>query len=158
MSSFFNTKLIMKNIALNRRATYEYTILERYEAGLALRGSEVKSLRGGSINLAEAFVGPQENELILWNTTIPLFHSQSAFQHEPKRPRKLLMRRREINRLIGSVARKGLSIVPLRLYLTKRGWFKLEIGLGQGKKLVDKRAAIKERDWNRQKQRRNFDD
>lgn len=105
----------------------------------------------------ESFVGPEANELVLWNTTISL-HGQGAYQHEPKRPRKLLLHRKEIRRLIGSVTRKGLSIIPLRVYLTRKGWFKLEIGLAKGKKMIDKREAIKEREWSRQLRRRSFED
>jgi len=140
-------------VAQNRRAFHDYAIEERFEAGLVLTGTEVKSLREGRANLGEAHAGEMEGELYLFNAYIPEYKAGNRFNHETKRPRKLLLHKREMARLIGSIQRKGMTIVPLSLYFTPRGIAKVEVALAYGKKKYDKRAAEKERDWNREKQR-----
>lgn len=140
-------------VAQNRRAFFDYTIEDRIEAGLMLTGTEVKSLREGRATIGEAHAGEMEGELYLFNAYIPEFHGGNRFNHETRRPRKLLLRRREVERLRGAVRREGMTLVPISLYFTPRGWAKVELGLAKGKKLHDKREAIKERDWQREKQR-----
>jgi SsrA-binding protein len=140
-------------VARNRRATHDYFIDERFEAGMMLQGTEVKSLREGKANINEAYASEQAGELFLVNATIPEFHGGNRFNHEPTRPRKLLLHRRELGKVIGAVRRQGMTVVPLSLYFNPRGLAKIEIGLARGKKLYDKRASIKERDWQRDKQR-----
>ncbi|MEE2566716.1 SsrA-binding protein SmpB [Hyphobacterium marinum] len=140
-------------VAINRRARFDYEIEETFEAGLALQGSEVKSLREGRANVAEAYAGPEGDEIFLVNADIPTFGPANRFNHEPRRKRKLLLKRKEINKLIGAVAREGRTIVPLRLFFNGRGLAKLQIGLAKGKKTIDKRETVKQRDWNRDKQR-----
>jgi SsrA-binding protein len=142
-----------KSVAQNRKAHHEYFIDERIEAGLLLTGTEVKSLREGRATIGDAYAGEMGGELYLFNAHIPEFHGGNRFNHEVRRPRKLLLRRREVERLAGSVKRDGMTIVPLQLYFTPRGWAKVELGLARGKKAHDKRAAIKDRDWSREKQR-----
>lgn len=140
-------------IALNRKARHEYFIEERYEAGLALEGWEVKSLRAGKINLTEAYVTVKGAEAFLFGATIsPLPTASTHVRPDPMRTRKLLMHREELNKLIGLVERKGYTLVPTAMYW-KRGRAKLEVGLARGKKLQDKRADSRERDWQREKQR-----
>ncbi len=136
----------------NRRARYEYEILDRAEAGIALEGSEVKSIRAGNVSLNEAFARVREGELWLVNMYVQPYKEASAFNHEPRRPRKLLLHRGEIDRLAKGAGEKGLTIVPLRLYF-KRGIAKVEIGLARGKKLWDKRRATAERDARREADR-----
>lgn len=141
-------------VAVNKRASFDYTIEETFAAGIELKGTEVKSLRHGQASIQEAYVGPTGNEMWLHNANIPEYQQASQhLQHEPQRTRRLLLHRREINRLIGAVTREGYTIVPIKLYFNKRGIAKLEIGLGKGKKQHDKREAIKKRDWGREKQR-----
>jgi len=140
-------------VAQNRRARFDYFIDEVVEAGIMLVGSEVKSLRAGRASLNEAYAGPMQGELYLFNAHIPEYTPANRFNHEPKRPRKLLIHRREMNQLMGAVQRKGVTLVPLSIYFNKRGLAKVSIGVARGKKTVDKRETIKERDWNRQKQR-----
>jgi SsrA-binding protein len=142
-----------KLVAQNRKAFHDYAIDERVEAGLMLTGTEVKSLREGRATITEAHAGDMGGEMYLFNAYIPEFHGGNRFNHEPRRPRKLLLRRREADRLQGAVRRDGMTLVPLALYFTARGWAKVEIGLAKGKKAHDKRQAIKERDWQREKQR-----
>jgi SsrA-binding protein len=142
-----------KVVAQNRKALYEYFIDERYEAGLVLSGTEVKSLREGRSTIGDAHAGEMQGDLWLFNAYIPEFHGGNQFNHETRRPRKLLMRRRQIDSLKGAVQRKGLTVVPLSIYFNERGWAKVELGLARGKKLVDKRDTEKERDWQRDKQR-----
>ena len=139
--------------AQNRRARHDYHIDEVFEAGIALAGTEVKALREGRATINEAYAGGMGGELYLFNANIPEYGSGSSFNHEPKRPRKLLMRRREINRLLGSVERKGMTLVPLSLRFNERGIAKVELALARGKQTYDKRASLKERDWQRQKSR-----
>jgi len=142
-----------KLIAENRRARFEYAIEETMEAGVMLVGSEVKTLRSGRANIAESYASPERGELYLINADIPTYAAASLFNHEPRRPRKLLVKRRELARLTGAVAREGRTIVPLKLYFNDRGIAKLEIGVAKGKKAHDKRAATKDRDWKRDQAR-----
>jgi len=145
-------------IAVNRRARFDYEILDEFEAGIQLVGSEVKSLRGGKANIAEAYVSPEDDEIFLINSDIPPYNHSNRFNHNPRRKRKLLLKRREIEKLSSAVARKGLTIVPLRIFFNVRGLAKLQIALARGKRTVDKRETRKERDWQRQKSRliRNY--
>jgi SsrA-binding protein len=137
------------NIATNRRARHDYEILETLEAGLVLRGTEVKSLRGSHVTFKDAYAVVKGNELWLVGCHInPYSHGTDA-NHDPERDRKLLLHRREISRLTGKIAERGLTLIPLRLYF-KGGRAKLEIGLGRGKKLHDKRASLRERDSRRE--------
>ena len=142
-----------KLVAENRRARRDYSIEEVFEAGLVLTGTEVKSLREGQAMIAEAYASPEGDGLYLINATIPEYSAGNRLNHAPKRPRKLLLKARELTKLIQAVERKGATIVPLKLYFNDRGLAKLEIGLAQGKKAHDKRDTVKQRDWNRQKQR-----
>lgn len=140
-------------VAENRRARHDYAIEETFEAGIMLHGTEVKSLRLGRANLSDSYAGGKDDELFLFNLHIPDYGNAAHFGHETRRPRKLLMRKREIQKLLGAVSRKGMALVPLALYFNARGLAKVQIGLGQGKRTVDKRETAKQRDWNRQKQR-----
>lgn len=140
-------------IAVNRRARFDYEIEDTFEAGIQLVGTEVKSLREGKANIAESYVSPERGEIWLINADIPPYAHGNRFNHEPRRPRKLLLHKKEMNKLAGSVQREGRTIVPLRLFFNERGLVKLQIGLAKGKKTVDKRETKKERDWNRAKQR-----
>ena len=140
-------------VARNRRATHDYFIDERFEAGLALQGTEVKSLRDGRGNISEAYASEQGGELFLVNAYIPEYSAASHFSHETRRPRKLLLHRKEIAKLIGAIQKKGQTLIPLSLYFNQRGRAKVELGLARGKKAYDKRASIKERDWQREKER-----
>ena len=142
-----------KVVADNRKARFNYEIGETLEAGIALLGSEVKSLREGRATISEAHAGEMGGELWLFNAYIPEYGKAIRFGHEVRRPRKLLVRRRELSRFLGSVQRKGMTLVPLRLYFTPRGWAKVELGLAKGKQLHDKRAATKDREWQREKER-----
>ena len=142
-----------KTIAENRRARYNFAIDNVVEAGLVLHGSEVKSLRNGKANIAESYASAEDNELWLINANIPEYVQANRFNHEPRRRRKLLMSRREIDRMAQSVARDGMTIVPLKLYFNDRGIAKLELALAKGKKVHDKRETEKKRDWNREKAR-----
>ncbi len=141
------------NIALNRKATHDYFIEERFEAGLVLEGWEVKSLRAGRVQLDQGYILLKHNEAWLFGALItPLQTASTHINPEPQRSRKLLLKARELGKLIGSVERKGYTLVPLSLYW-KENRVKLELGLAKGKKLYDKRASEKEKDWERQKQR-----
>ncbi|MGF1544462.1 MAG: SsrA-binding protein SmpB [Parvularculaceae bacterium] len=142
-----------KAVAENRRARREYTIEETLEAGLVLTGTEVKALREGHATIKEAYAAPENDGLWLINATIPEYSAGNRENHEPKRPRKLLLHKREIARLAEAVERKGYTIAPLRLYFNEKGVAKLEIGLAVGRKIHDKRDAEKSRDWARQQQR-----
>ena len=141
-------------VAKNRRARFDYALEEIFEAGIELHGTEVKSLRLGQCSLNESYVGPKGNEIFLFNANIPEYQQAGQhLQHTPTRPRRLLLHRREVNKLIGSVNREGYTIVPTKLYFNGRGIAKLEIALAKGKKQHDKRETIKKRDWGREKQR-----
>lgn len=142
-----------KVIADNRKARHEYFIDDVIEAGIALTGTEVKSLRTGRANISDAFAETRGNDMWLLNCHIAEYGHGNRFNHEPKRPRRLLMHRNQINKFSGQVKRGGFSMVPLQLYFTKKGLVKLELALVRGKKQHDKRATIKERDWQRDKQR-----
>ena len=142
-----------KLIAENRRARFDYFLEQTFEAGLTLTGSEVKSLRGGRANIAESYAAVEGSEIVLINADIPPYAQANRFNHEPRRPRKLLLHRREIDRLIGAVQREGRTIVPTKLYWNDKGMAKLEIALAKGKKAHDKRDAAAERDWQRDKAR-----
>jgi SsrA-binding protein len=140
-------------VAQNRRARRDYIIEETLEAGLLLTGTEVKSLRGGKVSLSESYAGPKDGDLYLLNCTIDEYPNSRHFTHEPRRPRKLLVHRRERDRLLGAVKRDGVTLVPLKIYFNKRGLAKLELGLAKGRKKHDKRELEKTRDWQRQKAR-----
>ncbi len=142
-----------KVVADNRRARYNYAIGETFEAGLMLTGTEVKSLRLGKATIAESYASAERGELYLINATIPEYLQGNRFNHEPKRPRKLLMRARQIARLKHAVERDGMTIVPLKVYFNERGIAKIEVALAKGKKIHDKRETEKTRDWNREKSR-----
>ena len=142
-----------KVVADNRRARYNYEIGEVFEAGLMLTGTEVKSLRTGKATIAESYASAEKGELFLINATIPEFLQANRFNHEPKRPRKLLMKARQIAKLAQGIEREGMTIVPLKIYFNERGMAKLELAMAKGKKLHDKRETEKLRDWNREKSR-----
>ncbi|EKE09471.1 MAG: SsrA-binding protein [uncultured bacterium] len=142
-----------KVVALNKRARFDYYIGETIEAGLVLQGSEVKSLRQGQGSITESYATEEEGELFLINSFIPEYNEASRFNHNPKRRRKLLVKRRELNRILGAIRRKGITLVPLKLYFNPRGIAKIELGFATGKKQADKRSTEKERDWQRQKGR-----
>ncbi len=143
-----------QTVADNRRARFDYQIEDKFEAGIALTGTEVKSLRMGQCSINESYVGPKNGEIFLFNCHIPEYPQAGPhLQHEPRRIRKLLLKKREMDKLFGAVAREGYTIIPIRVYFNKTGLAKLEIGLAKGKKQHDKRQTIKERDWNKQKQR-----
>jgi SsrA-binding protein len=137
----------------NRRARYDYELMETFEAGIELQGSEVKSLRTTSVNLQEAYAAMKGSELFLINSNIPEYREANRFNHDPKRPRRLLLHRKQIDRLSVGVLREGLTIVPLKIFFNPRGRVKVDIALAKGRKLHDKRENIKERDWNREKSR-----
>jgi SsrA-binding protein len=146
--------LIAGNIAAeNRRARHDYFVVESLEAGIMLVGTEVKSLRAGRANLAESYAGQQGGELYLFNAYIPEYQVKTVFTHETRRPRKLLVHRKEMRKVLGAISREGMTLVPLTLYFNDRGIAKVQLGLAKGKKLHDKRAAEKERDWQREKSR-----
>jgi SsrA-binding protein len=142
-----------KVIALNKRARFDYFIEENLEAGIILFGSEVKSLRKGEGSIAESYASDEGDELYLINAFIPVYDEASRFNNEPRRPRKLLVRRRELNKLLVSIRKKGMTLVPLSFYFNERGIAKVELGLASGKKKHDKRATEKDRDWQKQKGR-----
>ena len=142
-----------KLAADNRKARYNYAITETLEAGIALQGTEIKSLRGGKATIGESYAGPMGDELFLFNAHIPEYLEANRFNHDVRRPRKLLLHRRQIDKLMGAIQREGYTIIPLKVYFNDKGRAKVELGLGKGKKLHDKRETEKERDWNRDKQR-----
>jgi len=140
-------------IAENRRARRDYAVEDTYEAGIVLVGSEVKSLREGKANIAESYAGVENGELWLVNADIPIYTAANRFNHEPRRRRKLLVKKRELAKLIQEVERAGRTIVPLKLYFDNRGIAKFLIGVATGRKAPDKRDVEKKRDWDRQKAR-----
>ena len=142
-----------KLAADNRKARYNYEITETLEAGIALQGTEIKSLRGGKATIGESYAGPMGDELFLFNAHIPEYLEANRFNHNVKRPRKLLLHRRQINKLMGAIQRDGYTVIPLKVYFNEKGRAKVELGLGRGKKLHDKRETEKNRDWNRDKAR-----
>ena len=141
-----------KIICLNRKASFNYFFIEVFEAGIALKGSEVKSLRDGKGSIADAYALDKKGELFLINSHIPLYRQSSYNNHNPKGERKLLLKRKEINKLIGRINQEGLTIVPTKLYFIK-GKVKVQIAVAKGKKLYDKRQVKKTREWNREKAR-----
>ncbi len=142
-----------KLIAENRRARFDYAIEDTFEAGIMLVGTEVKAMREGRANIAESYATIDGNEAFIINANIPIYAPASQFNHLPTRPRKLLLKRREIGRLIGETQKKGRTIVPLKMYFNERGKAKLLLGVGVGKRAVDKRETQKNRDWQKQKAR-----
>jgi SsrA-binding protein len=142
-----------KVVADNRKARFHYEIGDIFEAGIVLTGSEVKSLRAGKATIVESYADARGGELWLINSNIPEYLQASRFNHAPKRARKLLLQKREINRLVGAVEREGMTIVPLKLYFNEKGRAKIEIALARGKKLHDKRETLKKRSWERERGR-----
>jgi SsrA-binding protein len=142
-----------KVAADNRKARFNFAIGETFEAGIALTGTEVKSLRNGKATIAESYADARNGELWLVNANIPEYLEANRNNHAPKRPRKLLLHKRQINKLIGAVEREGMTLVPLKLYFNPRGRAKVEIALAKGKKLHDKRETAKARDWSRERGR-----
>jgi SsrA-binding protein len=142
-----------KIVAENRRARFDYAIDETFETGIALTGTEVKSLRFGEGSIAESYAEVKNGEVWLVNSNVPEFSHGNRFNHEPKRARKLLLHRRQVDRLQGAVERKGMTLVPLSIYFNGRGRAKVELALAKGKNTADKRATIKERDWKREQAR-----
>jgi len=143
-----------KLIAENRRARFDYFLEDFIEAGLALTGSEVKSLRNGRANIAESYAAVEGDEIVLINADIPPYpQAGKFFNHEPRRPRKLLLHRKQIDKLIGAVQREGRTIIPVKLFWNEKGLAKLEVALAKGKKIHDKRETAAERDWQRDKAR-----
>ena len=144
---------VAKLVADNRRARFDYFIEDVIEAGISLTGTEVKSLRNGRANIAESYASVEGREIVLVNANIPEYGPANRFNHEPRRPRKLLLHRKQIDKLIGAVQREGRTLAPLRLYFNDKGRVKLELALATGKKAHDKRATIAERDWKREQGR-----
>ncbi len=142
-----------KIIAENRKARFNYEIGEVVEAGIALTGTEVKSLRQGKATIAESYADAKGGEIWLVNANIPEYLQASRFNHTPKRPRKLLLHRRQIDKLAAGVDREGMTIIPLKMFFNERGRAKIEIALGRGKKLHDKRETDKKRTWDRERSR-----
>ena len=143
-----------KRVAENRKARYEFAIGDTYEAGIQLTGTEVKSLRAGQANIAESYASAEKDGLFLINAYIPEYKAAGDFfQHEPRRPRRLLLHKKEIHKLAIAVERQGMTVVPLELYFNERGRAKLKLAVATGKKLHDKRADEAKRDWQRQKAR-----
>lgn len=143
-----------KVVAENRRARFEYHITETWEAGIELKGTEVKSLRKGQANITESYASPEGGGIMLINAHIPELQTVGKFfQHEPRRPRRLLLHKSEIKKLTDAVSRQGMTMVPLELYFNGKGRAKLKLALAQGKKLADKREAVAKRDWERQRAR-----
>ncbi len=144
---------VKKVVAENRKARFNYEIVDTYEAGLVLTGTEVKSLREGKANIAESYASDEGGEIWLINSYLPEYLQANRFNHETRRRRKLLLSKREIHRLRNAINREGMTLVPLKVYFNDSGRAKLELALAKGKKLHDKRQTEKERDWNRQKGR-----
>ena len=144
------TKNGLKIISVNRKAKFNFFLSEFFEAGLVLKSSEIKSLRNGKANIAESYAVEDKGEMFLVNSHIPMYKESSYINHEPKRNRKLLLNKKEINKLIGRVNREGYTLIPTKLYF-KKGKAKIEIAVAKGKREYDKRQVIKKRDWNREK-------
>ncbi|MBO6055686.1 MAG: SsrA-binding protein SmpB [Alphaproteobacteria bacterium] len=143
-----------KEIGVNRKAHYDYEIIDTLEAGIVLFGTEVKSLRSNKVNLTDSYAGlTADNEVFLYQMGIPKYSMANLTNHEPKRNRKLLLKKREIQKLIGALKKSGYSLIPLKIYFNEKGFVKISLGLGKGKKNIDKRETIKEREWNREKSR-----
>lgn len=142
-----------KIVAENRRARFDYAIEETFEAGIGLTGTEVKSLRSGEGSIAESYAEVKDGEVWLINANIPEFSHGNRFNHEPKRPRKLLLHQREIAKMFGAVARQGMTLIPLSVYFNSRGRAKVELALARGRKAHDKREHEREKDWKREQAR-----
>ncbi|WP_338504807.1 SsrA-binding protein SmpB [Sphingomonas kaistensis] len=142
-----------KIVAENRRVRFDYFIEQKFEAGIALQGTEVKALRNGEGSIAESYATVEDEEVVLINSHIPEYKNGSWMNHEPRRKRRLLLKKREIGRLMGAINRQGLTLVPLSIYFNGKGKAKVELALARGKKVHDKRETIKERDWKREQQR-----
>lgn len=142
-----------KIVAENRKARFEYFLEEFFEAGIALQGTEVKSLRFGEGSIAESYAEVRDGQAWLVNANIPEFSHGNRFNHEPKRPRKLLLHQRQVEKLQGAVVREGMTLIPMSIYFNGRGRAKVELALAKGKKTHDKRESIKERDWKREQGR-----
>ena len=142
-----------KTVAENRRARFDYFIEDKFEAGLMLTGTEVKALRAGEATIADSYAEVRGGEVWLVNANVPEFSHGNRNNHEPKRPRKLLLNAREIDKMTGAVERKGMTLVPLSIYFNRTGRAKVELALAKGKQAQDKRASIKDRDWKRDKAR-----
>ncbi len=143
----------LKLVADNRKARFHYEIGETFEAGIALTGSEVKSMRAGKTSISESYASARDGELWLINSNISEYKQAGRFNHEPKRPRKLLLHKRQISKLIGAVEREGMTVVPLKLYFNAKGRAKVELALAKGKKLHDKRETDRKRSWERERGR-----
>src|SRR5919106_1547609 len=143
----------IKVVADNRKARFNYAIEDTFEAGVAFTGTEVKSVRNGKATIAESYADPRDGEIWLVNANIPEYLQGNRFNHAPKRRRKLLLHRRQINKLIGAVEREGMTLIPLKLYFNERGRAKIELALAKGKKLHDKRETEKKRSWERERGR-----
>jgi SsrA-binding protein len=142
-----------KIVAENRRARFEYFLEEFFEAGIALTGTEVKSLRFGEGSIAESYAEVKDGQVTLVNANIPEYNFGNRFNHEPKRPRKLLLHEREIEKMHKGLSREGMTLIPMAIYFNGRGRAKIELALAKGKKLHDKRETVKDRDWKRDQQR-----
>ena len=142
----------LKIICLNRKASFNYFFVDLIEAGIVLKGSEIKSIRAGKVNIAESYATEKDGEIVLLNSHIPSYKQASYSNHNPTAERKLLLNRREINKLIGKVNREGFTLIPTKMYF-KKGKAKIEIAVAKGKKHYDKRHTKKTRDWNREKAR-----
>jgi SsrA-binding protein len=140
-------------VAQNRRARHDYLIEDTIEAGVVLRGTEVKVLRQGQASITEAYADQSGGELFLVNANIPEYAASAHFNHQPRRPRKLLLHRKQMNRLMGAIQREGITVIPLSIYFNERGRAKVELGLARGKRKADKRQAEKQRDWQRSRAR-----
>ncbi|MCP4394245.1 MAG: SsrA-binding protein SmpB [Alphaproteobacteria bacterium] len=148
-----NSLISFGTIAKNRKARHNYIVEDTIEAGIMLTGTEVKSLRNGQCNIAESYAAPEGDSIYLFNAYIPEYKAGHHFNHETRRPRKLLLKKREISKLVGVVSREGKTLVPLGIYFNNKGIAKVEIGIATGKKSHDKRESQKERDWKRDKAR-----
>ena len=140
-------------VADNRKARFNYEIVDTLEAGIALTGTEVMSLRQGKATIGEAYAGPSGNELFLFNAYIPEYLQANRFNHETRRPRRLLLHKRQIDKFLGATQREGFTVIPLKIYFNEKGRAKVELGLGRGKKLHDKRESEKKKDWDRERAR-----
>ena len=154
MSKKKNKGIFQGKVVENRRAKFDYSIIETIEAGIVLLGSEVKSLRLGRASINEAYATNEFGQIVLVNSNIPEYNLAASGQnHDPKRVRRLLIHRKEKNKILGQIKKNGYTVVPLSLYFNNKGLAKISLGIAEGKKKVDKREVIKKRDWNRQKQR-----
>ena len=148
-----NEKKISSIVCQNRKASFNYFFQNIYEAGIELLGPEVKSLRSGKGNISESYALDSKGEIFLYNSYIPTYKESSYNNHEPRRSRKLLLKKKEISKLIGNINREGFAVVPTKIYFNKKGVAKVQIAVGKGKKQHDKRHTKKTRDWNREKSR-----